>query len=46
MNNPFFVDDDAPRTHSPIVDALVSAKQKRVLKTNNKESATDYGYSD
>ena len=46
MNNPVFVDDDAPRTPSPIDDALVSAQQKRFLKTLKEESPNDYGYSD
>ena len=46
MINPVFVDDDAPRTPSPIDDALVSAQQKRFLKRLKEESPNDYGYSD
>ena len=46
MTDPILVDDDAPRTPSPLDDALSSAQQKRFLKSLNEDSPNDYGYSD
>jgi len=46
MTDQILVDDDAPRTPSPLDDELSSAQQKRFLKSLNEDSPNDYGYSD